>query len=76
MAILSPLYNLPNHVLEKQKMYQASSIQLLFSTSTKPIMMRGPRGPLYVGVYGTLFAVGMVSSLYAFGSLILGKKKE
>ncbi|KAF8204597.1 hypothetical protein BJ912DRAFT_1051950 [Pholiota molesta] len=66
MAILEPIYNLPNHVIEKQKMYQ---------NSTKPIMLRGPRGGLYVGTFGVLFAVGMASTVYAFGSLIVGNKK-
>ncbi|KAF9476991.1 hypothetical protein BDN70DRAFT_881706 [Pholiota conissans] len=67
MAILSPLYNLPNHALEKQKYYQ---------NSTKPIMYRGARGPLYVNTYKALFVLGVVGSVYGFGSLILGNKKE
>ncbi|KAJ3516812.1 hypothetical protein NLJ89_g890 [Agrocybe chaxingu] len=67
MALLSPLYSLPNHVLEKQKLYQNSS---------KPIMLRGPRSNLYVGTFGVLFTVGMVSTVYAFTSLVRGKKSE
>ncbi|KAF8165692.1 hypothetical protein B0H34DRAFT_794057 [Crassisporium funariophilum] len=67
MAILSPLYNLPNNVLEKQKMYQ---------NSARPIMMRGPRSGLYIGVYGAMFAVGMVSTLYSLTSLVKGKQAE
>ncbi|KJA29663.1 hypothetical protein HYPSUDRAFT_31627 [Hypholoma sublateritium FD-334 SS-4] len=67
MSILSPLYNLPNHVLEKQKAYQ---------NNTKPIMLRGPRAGLYVGVFGALFTVGMLSTTYGMFNLITGNKKE
>ncbi|KAF8806254.1 hypothetical protein BYT27DRAFT_7191571 [Phlegmacium glaucopus] len=67
MALLTPIYNLPNHVLEKQKLYQ---------TSPKPIMLRGPRSGLYVGVYGALFVTGMVSTLFGLNELFRGKKAE
>ncbi|KAF5321692.1 hypothetical protein D9619_000703 [Psilocybe cf. subviscida] len=67
MALFSPLYNLPNHALEKQKMYQSS---------TKPIMMRGPRSGLYVGTFGVLFSVGMVATTYAIYNIVAGNKSE
>ncbi|KAF9567435.1 hypothetical protein CPC08DRAFT_703325, partial [Agrocybe pediades] len=65
MSLLSPLYNLPNHVLEKQKAFQNSS---------KPLVLRGPRAGIYVGGYAALFTVGMLSTVYACGNLIAGKK--
>ncbi|EDR12701.1 uncharacterized protein LACBIDRAFT_311423 [Laccaria bicolor S238N-H82] len=67
MSLLSPIYNLPNHVLEKQKMYQ---------NNTKPIMLRGPRSNLYVGTFGVLFGVGMLGTLYGAYSLTKGKPSE
>ncbi|KAF9057819.1 hypothetical protein BJ165DRAFT_1521164 [Panaeolus papilionaceus] len=66
MGLLSPLYNLPNNVLEKQKLYQNSS---------KPIMTRGPRSGLYLGVYGALFVAGILSTTYAGVTLVKGKSE-
>ncbi|TFK25975.1 hypothetical protein FA15DRAFT_703269 [Coprinopsis marcescibilis] len=66
MALLTPLYNYPNHVLEKQKMYQ---------NDHRPIPLRGPRGKLYVGVFGVLFTVGMVSTTMGTWQLIKGKSE-
>ncbi|KAH9482323.1 Cytochrome c oxidase subunit 7, mitochondrial [Psilocybe cubensis] len=67
MSLLSPLYDMPNQSLEKQKYYQ---------NSRKPLILRGPRAPLYVGAYTALFAVGMASTLYACAGLVLGNKAE
>ncbi|KAF9534589.1 hypothetical protein CPB83DRAFT_901571 [Crepidotus variabilis] len=64
MGLLTPLYNLPNQVPAKQKLYQ---------NSAKPIMLRGPRSGLYVGVYGALFVTGMVATTFSIGSLVKGK---
>ncbi|KIM46540.1 hypothetical protein M413DRAFT_24248 [Hebeloma cylindrosporum] len=67
MGILTPLYNLPNNVLEKQRMYQ---------NTHKPIMLRGPRSNLYVGAYTALFITGMLGTAFAATSLVRGKKTE
>ncbi|KAF8914313.1 hypothetical protein CPB84DRAFT_1758947 [Gymnopilus junonius] len=64
MSILSPLYNLPNHVTEKQRAYQAS---------TKPLIWRGPRQHIYLPAFFTLFAAGMASTVYAAFHLAKGK---
>ncbi|TFK43885.1 hypothetical protein BDQ12DRAFT_719064 [Crucibulum laeve] len=65
MALLTPLYNLPNHVIEKQKHYQ---------NSHKPIMLRGPRGRLYVGVYGVAFTAGVAGTVFSLYQLVKGKQ--
>jgi len=67
MALLTHLYNLPNQVLEKQKHYQ---------NSPKPIMLRGPRSALYLGVYGALFVAGMATTVFGMSEMVVGKKAE
>ncbi|KDR84096.1 hypothetical protein GALMADRAFT_236753 [Galerina marginata CBS 339.88] len=64
MSLLSPLYNLPNHVIKQQQYYQGS---------TKPLIMRGARAPIYVRAYTTLWVVGVASTIYAMTSLVKGK---
>ncbi|PPQ70708.1 hypothetical protein CVT26_014632 [Gymnopilus dilepis] len=64
MSIFSPLYNYPYHIIEKQKYYQ---------TSTKPLIMRGPRQHIYVPAFMVLFSAGMASTVYAMVHLAKGK---
>ncbi|KAF5333074.1 hypothetical protein D9611_002735 [Ephemerocybe angulata] len=64
MGILTPLYNRPNYVVEKQKMYQ---------NSPQPLILRGPRAKLYVGTYAAIFSVGMVLTTVGSWQLIKGK---
>lgn len=65
MIILSPLYEKPNRVVERQKVYQLD---------TRPVYLRLPRSRLYVGVFGALFTVGMVSTTYGIVHLVKGKQ--
>ncbi|RXW25802.1 hypothetical protein EST38_g11 [Candolleomyces aberdarensis] len=64
MGLFTPLYNLPNHVLEKQKMFQNDARHIIF---------RGPRARLYVGGFSALFAVGMIGTTYGTFQLVKGK---
>ncbi|KAL9713043.1 hypothetical protein Ac2012v2_004284 [Leucoagaricus gongylophorus] len=64
MSFLTPLYEKPNHVLDKQRYYQASS---------SLVHLRGPRQRLYLGAYAVLFAGGMLSTFFAATSLVKGK---
>ncbi|OBZ70504.1 hypothetical protein A0H81_09685 [Grifola frondosa] len=64
--MLGALVNRPNHVVEKQKLVQAS---------TAPIYYRLPHSRLYVNTYFSLFALGALGSLYGAFSLIRGKPK-
>jgi len=67
MGLLTPLYEKPNHVLEKQHFYQ---------NSANPLIFRGPRQRLYIGTYSVLFAGGMLATLFACTSLVKGKTSE
>ncbi|EAU84198.1 hypothetical protein CC1G_08128 [Coprinopsis cinerea okayama7 len=67
MGLLTPLYNLPNNVLEKQKRYQ---------NDTRPLPLRGPRAKLYVGVYAVLFTAGMIGTTVGSWNMIKGEKSE
>ncbi|TEB37099.1 hypothetical protein FA13DRAFT_1726233 [Coprinellus micaceus] len=64
MALFSPLYNLPNHVVEKQKRYQ---------NDTRAIYLRTPRSRLYFGSYIALFTVGMSATTIGAWQMIKGK---
>ncbi|RDB20067.1 hypothetical protein Hypma_012900 [Hypsizygus marmoreus] len=64
MFLLAPLYNKPNHILEKQRALQSDP---------RKIMYRLPRSQLYLGVYGAAFTVGMLGTLYGVFSLLRGK---
>ncbi|KAF5363591.1 hypothetical protein D9756_000302 [Leucocoprinus leucothites] len=67
MGVLTPLYEKPNHVLEKQRFYQNNPNALYF---------RGPRQRLYIGTYSILFAGGMLATLFGVTSLVKGKSSE
>jgi len=61
---LDSLVNRPNTVLEQQKVFQSSH---------KPIYTRPPRARLYLGMYFSLYAVGMVGTAYGIYSLAFSK---
>ncbi|TFK71994.1 hypothetical protein BDN72DRAFT_836760 [Pluteus cervinus] len=65
--ILSPLYEKPNTIRQKQQKYQ---------TDHRHITRRLPRSSLYLTVYGAGWVVGMVGTVYGITSLIKGKKTE
>ncbi|KAF8343684.1 hypothetical protein F5887DRAFT_971656 [Amanita rubescens] len=67
MILLNPLYNKPNNITEKQRIYQSD---------TRNVMWRLPRSKLYVGTFGTIFVVGMFSTVYGVASLIKGKPAQ
>jgi len=62
--MLSAVVNKPNRILEKQKMVQSDH---------RPIWYRLPRSRVYLGVYFTLFTVGIAGSGYGLYSLVKGK---
>ncbi|KAF9226786.1 hypothetical protein BS17DRAFT_878627 [Gyrodon lividus] len=66
---LDSLVNRPNTVLAQQKTFQSSHL---------PIYMRPPRAKLYLGMYFSLYAVGMCGTAYGIYSLVFSKpmKKE
>ncbi|KAG6812098.1 hypothetical protein H0H92_004398 [Tricholoma furcatifolium] len=59
--LLSPLYNKPNTVLEKQRAYQ---------NDPRKIMYRLPRSGLYLTAYGAIFAASSVGTLYGIYALV------
>ncbi|KAF5387617.1 hypothetical protein D9615_000712 [Tricholomella constricta] len=65
--LLTPLYNKPNRILERQKAIQ---------NDPRKIMFRLPRSKLYIGVYGAMFTVGMLGTTYGIVSLLRGKPSE
>ncbi|KAJ3568762.1 hypothetical protein NP233_g5501 [Leucocoprinus birnbaumii] len=67
MGVLTPLYEKPNHVPERQRYYQ---------NKTSLVHLRGPRQKLYIGTYSVLFAGGMLATLFAATSLVKGKSSE
>jgi len=67
MAIDDFLIQAKNRVPDLQRQYQASST---------PLYLRGARGKLYFNSFVTLWTIGVAGTLYGFGSLIVGKKKE
>ncbi|KAK7062327.1 hypothetical protein R3P38DRAFT_694290 [Favolaschia claudopus] len=66
MALLDFIYNRPNRVLALQKQYQAD---------TRPIYLRPAGAKQTLVVYGALFSVGMLSTLYGIGCLVTGHGK-
>ncbi|KAN0097209.1 hypothetical protein V8E55_001655 [Tylopilus felleus] len=58
------LVNRPNTVLEQQRVFQSSH---------SPIYMRSPRARLYLGMYFSIYAVGMVGTAYGIYSLVFSK---
>ncbi|OJT05393.1 hypothetical protein TRAPUB_3834 [Trametes pubescens] len=62
--MINVLVNKPNHVVEKQRLVQASH---------EPIYYRLPRSKLYVRSYYALFTVGMLSTAFGAFQLIKGK---
>ncbi|KAG6868126.1 hypothetical protein C0993_007330 [Termitomyces sp. T159_Od127] len=64
MVLLSPLYNKPNRIIEKQRLYQ---------NDPRKIMYRLPRSGLYLGIYGALFTASSIGTVYGIYSLIRGK---
>ncbi|KAF8838630.1 hypothetical protein BDN67DRAFT_971272 [Paxillus ammoniavirescens] len=66
---LDSLVNRPYTVLEQQKAFQSSHL---------PIYMRPPRARLYLGMYFSLYAIGMCSTAFGVYSLVMNKpmKKE
>ncbi|KAF7775802.1 hypothetical protein Agabi119p4_4195 [Agaricus bisporus var. burnettii] len=67
MSFLTPLYERPNNILEKQRYYQNNHAALY---------MRGPRQKLYFGAFCALFAGGMIGTVYAIGNLVADNKAE
>ncbi|KAH6914726.1 hypothetical protein BKA70DRAFT_1256913 [Coprinopsis sp. MPI-PUGE-AT-0042] len=67
MGLLTPLYNLPNNVLEKQRRYQ---------NDHRMMPLRGPRGRLYFSAFTALFAVGMTATTWGTYNLVAGKPAE
>ncbi|KAF8558729.1 hypothetical protein OG21DRAFT_1503686 [Imleria badia] len=61
---LDSLVNRPNNVLEQQKAFQSAHV---------PIYMRPPRAKLYLGIYFSIYAVGMVGTAYGIYSLAFSK---
>ncbi|KAG9317707.1 hypothetical protein JVU11DRAFT_1920 [Chiua virens] len=61
---LDSLVNRPNTVLEQQKAFQSSHL---------PIYVRPPRARLYLGIYFSIYAVGMVGTAYGIYSLAFSK---
>ncbi|PVG03668.1 hypothetical protein CPB86DRAFT_379837 [Serendipita vermifera] len=55
------LVDKPNHILERQKVYQASHA---------PIYLRAPRSRLYVGSFFAGFAVAMVGTSFSIYKLV------
>ncbi|KAF8231397.1 hypothetical protein L208DRAFT_1399024 [Tricholoma matsutake] len=62
--LLSPLYDKPNRILEKQKIIQ---------NDHRPIMRRLPRSQLYLGLYGAGYCVSMFATAYGLWALVKGK---
>ncbi|KIJ56490.1 hypothetical protein M422DRAFT_773288 [Sphaerobolus stellatus SS14] len=62
--MLDGIVNKPNHVPERQRMYQHS---------TTPLYIRGPRAKLYYGLFLVGFSVGIVGTGAGIVSLIKGK---
>jgi len=61
---LDSLVTRPNNVLEQQKVFQSSHV---------PVYMRSPRAKLYLGLYFSIYAVGMLGTGYGMYSLIFSK---
>ncbi|KAJ7865704.1 hypothetical protein B0H13DRAFT_2352890 [Mycena leptocephala] len=55
MALLDFIYNRPNRVLELQKQYQADP---------RPIYLRPAGAKPTLMVYGAIFSLGMMSTVY------------
>ncbi|KAF9238833.1 hypothetical protein BU15DRAFT_75054 [Melanogaster broomeanus] len=66
---LDALVNRPNRVLEEQKAFQSSHL---------PIYLRPPRAKLYLGMYFSLYVIGMCGTAFGAYSLVFSKpvKKE
>nr|GAT46535.1 predicted protein [Mycena chlorophos] len=66
MALLDPIINRPNRVLELQKKYQADP---------RPVFLRPAGAKQTLVVYGAIFATGMLSTVYGIGCLVTGYGK-
>ncbi|KAJ7799469.1 hypothetical protein B0H13DRAFT_2390992 [Mycena leptocephala] len=66
MALLNFIYNRPNRVLELQKQYQADP---------RPIYLRPAGAKPTLMVYGAIFSLGMMSTVYGIGCLVTGYGK-
>ncbi|ORX92843.1 hypothetical protein K493DRAFT_316344 [Basidiobolus meristosporus CBS 931.73] len=58
--------NRPNHMLERQKLFQ--------SQVSKPVWLKGPRDKVLVTSFFVFLGAGLVGSLYGTVQLIRGKK--
>ncbi|SNX82538.1 related to COX7 - cytochrome-c oxidase, subunit VII [Melanopsichium pennsylvanicum] len=56
-----------NTILERQRALQADS---------RPVFQRLPRSRLYMGIFMTLFGVGMYGTAVGFYNMALGKKRQ
>ncbi|KAF8660524.1 hypothetical protein AX16_001603 [Volvariella volvacea WC 439] len=65
--MLSALYNKPNAILEKQRIYQ---------NDHRNVIRRLPRSGLYLNLFGIGFVAGMIGTTYGVVSLIKGKSTE
>ncbi|KAG5724743.1 hypothetical protein E4T56_gene8037 [Termitomyces sp. T112] len=64
MLLLSPLYNKPNRIIEKQRALQ---------NDPRKIMFRLPRSGLYLGTFGALFVASSLGTVFGLYSLVRGK---
>lgn len=58
------LVDKPNHVIERQKFYQSSTL---------PIYLRAPRSRLYIGAFSVGFVAAMGGTSFMIYNLIKGK---
>ncbi|PWN90244.1 hypothetical protein FA10DRAFT_285957 [Acaromyces ingoldii] len=64
---MDSLVNRANTVPQRQRIYQAD---------TRPVYQRLPRSRLYMGLFMSLFTVGMVGTVGGFYNMAKGKKQD
>ncbi|KAJ7228143.1 hypothetical protein GGX14DRAFT_554249 [Mycena pura] len=73
MALLNFIYNRPNRVLALQKQYQVTLVAA--HADARPIYLRPAGAKPTLMVYGAIFSVAMMSTMYGIGCLVTGYGK-